>query len=244
MHWHLELRVFCALRGSSISFMGCLAGLNTESNILISPYVTDPAKIYTSASIASHPVYLDEDGLLLFALLVGGDYDRGISQCGHKIAHGLARCGFGRELRQILTTSDHADELENTLAAWRTALKRELTTNSSGFLDKRHPKLADNINGDFPNLDIIELYTNPLTSWSSSFAGAPPDPSLWIPREPVVHEVAAFCVAHFGWQEVILDRLKSNFWPGVALRMIYSVCVSTREASATTLMLHAEIFDI
>ncbi|KAJ7924776.1 hypothetical protein B0H13DRAFT_1601333, partial [Mycena leptocephala] len=142
--------------------------------------------------------------------------------CGHKIAHGLARCGFGRELPQILTTSDHADELENILAAWRTALKRELTTNSSGFLNKRHPRLADNINGDFPNLDIIELYTNPLTSWSSSFAGAPPDPSLWIPRKPVVHEVAAFCVVHFGWQEVILDRLKSNFWPGVALRMIYS----------------------
>jgi Holliday junction resolvase YEN1 len=208
--------------------MGCLAGLNTESNISISPYVTDPAEIYTSASIASHPVYLDEDGLLLFALLVGGDYDHGVPQCGHKIACGLARCGFGRELRQMLTAPNHANDLERTLAAWRSALKSKLTTNSSGFLDKCHPKLVGNIGGDFPNLDIVKLYTNPLTSWSSDFTGTAPDPSLWIPYEPCVHEVATFCVTHFGWQGVILDRLKSNFWPGVALRMMYSVCVSTR----------------
>ncbi|KAJ7502076.1 PIN domain-like protein, partial [Mycena galericulata] len=156
------------------------------------PYVTDPAEIYTSASIASHPVDLDEDGLLLFALLVGGDYDRGVPQCGHKIAHGLARCGFGRELRQILTAPNHANDLERTLAAWRSALKSELTTNSSDFLDKRHPKLAGNIGGDFPNLDIVKLYTNSLTSRSSDFTGTAPDPSLWIPCEPCVHEVATF----------------------------------------------------
>ncbi|KAJ7933525.1 PIN domain-like protein, partial [Mycena leptocephala] len=136
---------------------------------LNSPYVTDASEIYRSESTASHPLYLDEDGLLLFVLLVGGDHDRGISSCGPRIAHGLAHCGFGRDLRNILTSSGDAEQRDTELAKWRAALRNELRSNSSRLLDRRYPKLAENINRDFPNFDIIELYTDPLTSWSSSF---------------------------------------------------------------------------
>ncbi|KAJ7802203.1 PIN domain-like protein, partial [Mycena olivaceomarginata] len=187
------------------------------------PSMADAAEVYRSESLAGHPLYLDEDGLLLFALLVGGDYDAGIPGCGSKIAHALARCGFGRDLRQILTSSDGARQ-KDRLDAWRTALKAELSNNSSGLLDRRHRKLADNIPGDFPKLNIVRLYMDPLTSWSPRYDGTSPDTSLWVPREPTIHRVYTCCGTHFQWQEVILDRLKSNFWPGVALRMIFSVC--------------------
>ncbi|KAJ7493957.1 PIN domain-like protein, partial [Mycena latifolia] len=187
------------------------------------PYVKRNSQIYTSEAISSHPLSLDEDALLLVALLVGGDYDRGLSKCGPKIAHALARCGFGRDLRRILTSFVGAQQAQQ-LTTWRAALKAELISNSSGLLDTRQPKLADKITDCFPNLSVADLYIDPLTSWSSRYTGHSPDTSLWIPAEPIVHKVAAFCVTHFGWsQEVIPDRLKSNLWPGVALRMIFSV---------------------
>ncbi|KAJ6600862.1 hypothetical protein B0H10DRAFT_1958552 [Mycena sp. CBHHK59/15] len=158
------------------------------------PHVTDMSQIYTADSLASHPFYLDEDGLLLLVLLLGGDYHRGLS----------------------------GDKRDEELLKWRNALKDELKTNSAGLLEKRQPKLANNIPPDFPDLDVVELYTDPLTSWSSRFAGTPPDTSCWTPCEPIVNQISDFCVARFGWQEVILDRFKSNLWPGVALRMIFS----------------------
>ncbi|KAJ6455557.1 hypothetical protein C8R47DRAFT_1228159 [Mycena vitilis] len=182
--------------------------------------MTDAADLYTSESIESGPLSLNEDGLLLFALLVGGDYDTGISNCGPAIAHGLARTGLGRKLRQALTASDASRPFQ--LAAWREALKLELRTNSSGLLPKRQPKVADTINTDFPNPVTVELYMDPLTSWCSRFTGTPPDTDLWIPQEPDVQRVYSLCITHFRWQEVILERLKSKFWPGVALRMMFS----------------------
>ncbi|KAJ7805670.1 PIN domain-like protein [Mycena olivaceomarginata] len=182
------------------------------------PYVIDASQIYTSAAISAHPLYLDDDGLLLFVLLVGGDYDRGLAHCGPKIATALAQCGFGRDLRRILTTFGGA-ELQEELGLWREALKAELKSNVSGHLDKRYPKLANEVNSSFPNLDVAELYMDPLTSWSSPA----PETSEWIPREPHVDQVSSFCVAHFGWESILLDRLKANFWPGVASRMLFSV---------------------
>ncbi|KAJ7756995.1 PIN domain-like protein [Mycena metata] len=188
---------------------------------LTGPYVTDATQIYRANAIAAAPLSLDEDGLLLFVLLVGGDYDPGIPNCGPKIAHALGRCGFGRKLRQVISGSRQG--IEGRLNIWRAALRSELRTNTSGILDKRHPNVADSIPDDFPNLGIIELYTDPLTSWSSRFTGIPPDTSLWVPREPVVNQVYDFCITYFGWQDVIMDRLKANLWPGVSLQMISSV---------------------
>ncbi|KAJ6488300.1 PIN domain-like protein, partial [Mycena vitilis] len=178
------------------------------------PAMTDAADLYTSESIESGPLSLNEDGLLLFALLVGGDYDTGISNCGPAIAHGLARTGLGRKLRQALTASDTSRPFQ--LAAWREALKLELRTNSSGLLPKRQPKVADTINTDFPNPVTVELYMDPLLSWCSRFTGTPPDTDLWIPQEPDVQRVYSLCITHFRWQEVILERLKS--------KLMFSVC--------------------
>lgn len=209
----------CVMRTIGWAVFNCSVSLLKG---LLRAYVTDASQVYTSESIASHPLYLDEDGLLIFALLVGGDYDCGVSKCGPKIAHALARAGFGRDLRRILT-SFVGIEREEELATWRIALTVELRNNSAGFLDKRHPKLADAFPGNFPDLDVVELYMDPLTSWSSRFTGTPPVTSLWAPGEPNLHQLSAFCVAHFGWQADIQSRFKANLWPGVAFQMISSV---------------------
>lgn len=180
------------------------------------------SQIYTSFSMASHPLFLDEDGLLLLALLLGGDYHSGVSGCGSKTAHALARCGFGRDLREILANSS-GGERDQLLTAWRHSLMTELRTNSSGFLKGCRRKFGHSIMDNFPNLDVVQLYTDPLTSWSSRFAGTPPDTSLWTPREPFLNEISEFCAVHFGWHAELRDRLKSRLWPGAAFRLISSV---------------------
>ncbi|KAJ7629828.1 PIN domain-like protein, partial [Mycena rosella] len=170
------------------------------------------------------PLYLDEDGLLLIVLMAGGDYDQGIPKCGAKIAHALAKHGAGRDLRQILIS--FAGVLRDQhLAAWRNGIRTELQTNSSGFLTRCHPKLAEDIPNSFPDMCVVDLYINPLTSWSPQFLGNPPDVLLWVPREPVIHEISTFCREHLGWNtpDVLNKRFVSVLWPGVAFRMISSV---------------------
>ncbi|KAJ7143360.1 PIN domain-like protein, partial [Mycena crocata] len=201
---------------------GARTVIRTLGLVLCRPHVGQNSHIYTSSAISAHPLYLDEDGLLLFALLVGGDYDSGIYRCGSKTAHALARCGFGKRLRQILTDSA-GDKINLHLSSWRQALRAELQTNASGLLQTRCPTLANSIAADFPNLDVVQLYIDPLTSWSSRFAGHPPDPSLWLAGEPVIRDITDICAALFGWQAALRDRFKAKLWPGVAVRMLNSV---------------------
>ncbi|KAJ7342645.1 hypothetical protein DFH08DRAFT_660779, partial [Mycena albidolilacea] len=113
-------------------------------------------------------------------------------------------------------------QLQEELGLWRDTLKVELKSNVSGHLDKHYPKLANEVNSSFPNLDIAEVYMDPLTLWSSHFSGAGPKTSQWIPREPHVDQVSSFCIIHFGWESIILDRLKTNLWAGVVPRMLFS----------------------
>lgn len=67
---------------------------------------------------------MDSDGMILVALMSGGDYiQAGIPSCGIKTACQAARAGFGRELCQI------AKDDEGTLLKWRKTLEHEVRTN-------------------------------------------------------------------------------------------------------------------
>ena len=43
---------------------------------------------------------------MLYALLAGGDYSKGVAGCGPVIALGLARCGFGDDLLSAIKNVD------------------------------------------------------------------------------------------------------------------------------------------
>ncbi|KAJ7268871.1 PIN domain-like protein, partial [Mycena rebaudengoi] len=194
------------------------------TNYKLRPHVEKVAHIFESSNISSEPLSLDEDGLLLIALMAGGDYDTDIPKCGAKIAHALAKCGLGCDLRHILIS--YAGILqEQHLTFWRNKIRSELCTNSSGFLDSCRPKLADNIPDSFPDARVVDLYTNPLTSWSFCFTGKAPNIALWIPREPIIQDISKFCRERLYWNtnDALKKRLTSNLWPGVAFKMISSV---------------------
>jgi holliday junction resolvase YEN1 len=100
---------------------------------------------------------LDREGMILVALMSGGDYvPQGIPGCGPKIACEAARAGFGHDLCK-LRKNDRAG-----FAAWRERLSHELRTNESKFFKSKHAALK--IPDEFPSTEILGYYTHPAIS--------------------------------------------------------------------------------
>ncbi|KAK2629898.1 hypothetical protein QTJ16_000718 [Diplocarpon rosae] len=105
---------------------------------------------------------LDREGMILVALLSGGDYDtEGLPRFGIKAACEAARAGFGKSLCR-LSRSD-----EDGLANWRADLTYEIQTNKSKFF---RTKKSLTIPDTFPSKDILSLYTHPVVSSESKVA--------------------------------------------------------------------------
>ncbi|KAL8682070.1 MAG: hypothetical protein Q9186_001859 [Xanthomendoza sp. 1 TL-2023] len=102
---------------------------------------------------------LDSKGMILVALMSGGDYiPAGIPGCGIKTACEAARAGFGQDLCQ-LTRSDTVG-----FNQWRERLEYELRVNESGFFRAKHNALARAIPDSFPDRTVLRYYTNPAVS--------------------------------------------------------------------------------
>ncbi|KAG6908150.1 hypothetical protein DXG01_005911 [Tephrocybe rancida] len=181
---------------------------------IISEKDPDQYHAYRASSIES-VVKLTHGGLVLFALLTGGDYDTGgVKGCGSTTALALARCGFGDTLVNAKETLSPL-RFSDFLIDWRTAVRLELENNT------RSSRLAaEGIGADFPDREILDFYTAPATSWTSnSFV----DASEWAPRDPVISSIAGFCIQHFGWSaEQVEGKLRSKLWPGILTSMLFS----------------------
>lgn len=113
--------------------------------------------MYDTAEMRQGESGLDREGMVLVALMSGGDYlPEGIPGAGVKLACEAARAGFGKSVCR-LKRSDVAGMEE-----WRSNLKHELVTNESRFFRTKHKAL--NVPEDFPNLDILRYYTHPVVS--------------------------------------------------------------------------------
>lgn len=103
---------------------------------------------------------LDREGMILVALMSGGDYKtEGIPGCGVKVACEAARAGFGKRLCQIRREDVAAYD------KWRADLAHELYTNESKFF--RTKRKALQIPEDFPNRKVLGYYTHPVVSSSA-----------------------------------------------------------------------------
>lgn len=113
--------------------------------------------MYDSQELGQGASGLDREGMVLVALMSGGDYlPEGIPGAGVKLACEAARAGFGKSLCQLKRS--HTSEL----ASWKEWLTYELRHNESGFFRTRHKAL--NIPDDFPNIEILRYYTHPVVS--------------------------------------------------------------------------------
>ena len=103
---------------------------------------------------------LDRVGMILVALMSGGDYiPEGIPGCGIKAACEAARAGFGKSLCQ-LSKSDTVG-----LDDWRSNLAHEIQTNESKFFRVKHKALK--IPENFPSKEVLGYYTHPVVSSAS-----------------------------------------------------------------------------
>ena len=103
---------------------------------------------------------LDPDGMILVALLSGGDYDQdGVAGFGAGLACEVARAGFGTDLLELVKRDDAAG-----LQEWRERLHFELETNESGYFKRRHKTLK--IPDTFPDPTVVGYYIDPAVSKS------------------------------------------------------------------------------
>jgi Holliday junction resolvase YEN1 len=109
------------------------------------------------ATVTKETSGMDREGMILVALMSGGDYvPEGIPGCGPKTACEAARAGFGYDLCQISRRD------RDGLSVWREKLAHELHTNESKFFKQKHKKLA--IPDDFPSTEVLGYYTHPAVS--------------------------------------------------------------------------------
>lgn len=100
---------------------------------------------------------LDREGMVLVALMSGGDYiPEGVPGCGIRLACDAAKAGFGQRLCRIKRSDS------NAITEWREDLQKELQTNESRFFRRKHTKLV--IPSEFPDMDVLRYYTHPAVS--------------------------------------------------------------------------------
>ncbi|KAI0651272.1 hypothetical protein C8Q79DRAFT_897924 [Trametes meyenii] len=189
--------------------------------------------VYRSSDILHRAdIQLTQGGLILMGILCGGDYcQEGLDGCGVSTAHGLAKCGFGDALLTA-ARSKSRDELEEFLDGWRDDLRTELRTNAGGHLPRKSPKLAGRIPEDFPDIDVVLAYTNPITSEAKG-AGHRNVVVDW-DKEPDLGRIAALCEMYFEWgvREIIIKRFRTVLWPSAVLRILRrAVILKDRQAA-------------
>ncbi|KAL9114074.1 MAG: hypothetical protein Q9227_001846 [Pyrenula ochraceoflavens] len=103
---------------------------------------------------------LDPAGMILVALLSGGDYNtEGLPGFGAITSCDIAKAGFGRDLMEAM---GKRNEDPVSMAEWRQRLNYELEYNESGFFKRRSKKLK--IPDTYPDEQIYEYYVNPAIS--------------------------------------------------------------------------------
>lgn len=113
--------------------------------------------VYYSKDTKEGKSGLDREGMILVALMSGGDYiPAGIEGCGVKTACEAARAGFGHDLCK-LSRKDAVG-----LRQWKERLEYELQANESGYFRVKHKKLK--VPQIFPDKDVLGYYTYPVVS--------------------------------------------------------------------------------
>ncbi|KAI4526176.1 PIN domain-like protein, partial [Schizophyllum commune Loenen D] len=112
-----------------------------------------------SAQEIEHALKLNARGMLLFALVGGGDHHDGLAGAGPELAYALAQTSLSHELAEIIQAGWAL--YDSKIPDWR---KRLAQTLESGVLGRRYSKVAHAIPHDFPSRHLVSLYTNAPSS--------------------------------------------------------------------------------
>ncbi|KAK0653392.1 Flap endonuclease GEN-like protein 1 [Lasiodiplodia hormozganensis] len=186
--------------------------------------------LYDAEKTKSGPAGLDREGMILVALMSGGDYlPEGIPNCGPKLACEAARAGFGSRLCAIGKKDTAA------LQAWRESLIHELRTNESKFFRCKHKALV--IPDEFPRTDILAYYTKPAISSRDGLERL--KRSLRWDQELNFPELRTFTADAFEWVKVTgAKKFIRNLAPALLVR---NLCLRGQAAAEDALSEDPEI---
>ncbi|RXW11795.1 hypothetical protein EST38_g14060 [Candolleomyces aberdarensis] len=177
------------------------------------PNNRDIVQVYHEAALRTYDSgALLSEGVILMAVLVGGDYDeKGLRGCGFETAYTLARTSsLPADLVAIMRNKRlSSSEILVQLSTWRSTLCRQLVENP--HLRSRRPALAASIPEKFPQREILDLYINPVTE----FSGTSQPNSNWEARFPDSAQMVVLAARLFGWSwKRTLQMLRESIWPG------------------------------
>ncbi|KAH7905013.1 PIN domain-like protein [Hygrophoropsis aurantiaca] len=185
--------------------------------------------VYTADTIRDRIPYMDRHGLILMALLCGGDYDaNGLVGCGAAIALQLVQCGLAEPLCTAILGSP---DLAHSLREWCGNLRQHLENDPSHTIGRHHRALASTIPDTFPDVGVAKAYLAPLVFAADSQF------HLCHPRPPDVAKTAALVQELFGWddQTRLLKTFREHVWPAFVLQELLqdlSICsLSSNEVS-------------
>lgn len=140
----------------------------------------------------------------------------GLKNCGRKLAKSLAHCGFGEDLLEAATSPVEARQQK--LDSWRDTLRTELKMNTRGLLNRSYHNLANTLPDTFPDLAILQLYLNPVTTERQT----PMPPAIsWI-GPPDFAEIATRCEQYFHWgsRALSMKRFEDILWSGASVSLL------------------------
>ena len=145
---------------------------------------------------------------------------------GKDIGHALARCGFGDQLLTIYDRRTRED-IRPFLAHWRAAINQELRTNSRGNL--RHKYHSLNLPVDFPDMQVLENYANPICSGRVGHQGGGP---MRGNGEMNLAKIAELCEQKFvewGHCPAIITRFRTLLWEAAVVRVLRRAALEADE---------------
>ncbi|KAA8570813.1 hypothetical protein EYC84_000205 [Monilinia fructicola] len=160
----------------------------------------DRVAMYRASVIQSRHPGFDREGLVLFVILSGGDYGKGLLDCGPGKARKIVEMGFGKDFCEVVRTS-------GDLSAWRKDLRKFL----------RDSGLGVSVPENFPTKRIVGLYHEPCISSLEGLKKL--EENVW-KGEIDERELQSFFVEKFNWGidkyidlvlPVILTRLLAFF---------------------------------
>ena len=181
-----------------------------------------------SSELIQRDFGLDRDGMILIALMSGGDYDTvGIAGCGPKVACQAAKAGFGKELCKLAK-----DDITG-LKQWRERLNYELRTNESSYFQRRNKMIR--VPDDFPDKKIFSYYARPVISSAEKIAELRSSIQWDSPVD--VHNLRLFVADAFEWHYL---EGAFKFIRGLAPALLSQRLRQRAGVSAATLELQAE----
>lgn len=133
---------------------------------------------------------------------------------GKRVAHGLARYGFGVTLRDAYWGRGGV-RLVDFLPGWREEIRHVLCTDKGGHLGRRYARLSQQIPDSWPDIDVLADYINPVTS-------SPEDLEYSWPHPPDIVRLGQLCERYFSWgtRAGISRHFASCLVPGVVTRIL------------------------